>query len=114
MVAASPRDPFIDFAARRTAAKFSRCVLAASLLLFVITTTLCWQDRSWGALWFAIAVCPSASLGLMVLGMIAAVILHLRQPEVRYGYLMPSLFAYPPLSAGATIAATFMMGLHGC
>lgn len=108
-----PGDPFIDFTARRVAAKFSRWVLAASLLLFVITTTLCWQDKSWGALWIAIVVCPPASLGLMLLGLVAAVVLHLRYPEVRYAYLMPSLFACPPLSAGATMAATFMMGLHG-
>lgn len=108
-----PGDPFIDFAARRVAAKFSRWVLAVSLLLFVITTTLCWQDKSWGALWIAIVVCPTACLGLMLLGLVAAVVLHVRRPEVRYAYLMPSLFAYPPLSAGATMAATFMMGLHG-
>ncbi len=73
-----------------------------------------WKDKSWGALYMAVVVCPAANLGLMFLGSIAAVIFKRFNPDAELGSMLGSVLGLPPLGALATAVVIFMMPLQGC
>lgn len=63
MSAKKPLDPYVIDRAMSVGVKFHATIFALSALLFVIATVLCWQDKSWGALWIAFVAGPAVILG---------------------------------------------------
>ena len=99
---------------RRAEQAFKAYFAIFPLGLFIVGIFLASRDRSWGALSIAIMYSPIANLVLMLLGAIAASIVHRLNPATRLGSMMAWVLGLPPLVALVTGVVIFMMDLHGC
>ena len=99
---------------RASERRFRKWFALITLAVCLVSISLAWQDRSWGALYIAFVGCPVANFGLMVLGTVAAFVIKRHNSEMKLGAMLSTVLSLPPLGALAAFIATFMMPLHGC
>ena len=89
---------------------FRGWILALTVLISGAACFLAYLDASWGAIGIALLICPILCALLMLSGIIAAVILHRKYPEVRYSRVLPVALILPFVGAALPVVIAICFG----
>jgi hypothetical protein len=93
---------------------FNWTFAAVVVLLNIFPLQGAWQDKSWGALWFALIGAPLLNLVLAFVGVAASAILASMRPQFSVGRHLAVCLGVPAAAVVVDLLVIFSMDLHGC
>ena len=85
-------------------------ILALTFLISGASCSFAYLDASWGAVGIAFFICPLLCALLMLSGIIAAVVIRRKYPEVKYSRVLPFAIILPILGAVLPVVVAILFG----